>query len=109
MPGGATGSLFRQKQILYYCAFLHEDSYPKKLTRCNWSNPLYPAGMAALFCVLSLIAYRISFTAQNDPPAIWELIASIIIPFVIFIGLGSFVFISKTNEAHEDMEYEWKR
>ncbi len=29
-PGGATGSLFRQKQILYYCAFLHEDSYPKK-------------------------------------------------------------------------------
>lgn len=28
-PGGATGSIFRQKQILYYCAFLHEDSYPK--------------------------------------------------------------------------------
>ena len=28
---------------------------PKKLTWCNWSNPLYPAGMAALFCVLSLI------------------------------------------------------
>ncbi|MEB7372494.1 phage late control D family protein [Enterobacter hormaechei] len=82
---------------------------PKKLTWCNWSNPLYPAGMAALFCVLSLIAYRISFLAQNDPPAIWELIASIIIPFVIFIGLGIFVFISKTNEAYEDMEYEWKR
>jgi len=82
---------------------------PKKLTWCNWSNPLYPAGMAALFCVLSLIAYRISFPAQNDQPAIWELIASIIIPFVIFIGLGSFIFISKTNEAYEDMEYEWKR
>ncbi|MGU0056875.1 hypothetical protein ACVXG7_20585 [Enterobacter hormaechei] len=38
---------------------------PKKLTWCNWSNPLYPAGMAALFCVLSLIAYRIGFLAKT--------------------------------------------
>lgn len=78
---------------------------PKKLVWCNWNHPLYPAGMAALFCVLSLIAYRISFPAQNDPPAIWALMASIFIPFVIFIGMGIFIFISKTNAAYEDMEF----
>ncbi|MEP8852457.1 hypothetical protein ABKU49_22585, partial [Enterobacter hormaechei] len=45
------------------------------------------------------------FPAQNDPPAIWALMASIFIPFVIFIGMGIFIFISKTNAAYEDMEF----
>ena len=79
-----------------------------KTYRCNWSNPfILRDGGFILRVIPHCLSYQ--FPAQNDPPAIWELIASIIIPFVIFIGLGIFVFISKTNEAYEDMEYEWKR
>ena len=38
MPG-SNWQLIQTKQILYYFAFLHEDSYPKNL-RCNWVIPL---------------------------------------------------------------------
>jgi hypothetical protein len=35
----------------------------------------------------------------------WELVASIIIPFVVFIGTGILLLIVKTNEAYKDIGY----
>lgn len=78
---------------------------PADLVWGTWSNPLLPAGMAAFFCIFSLFAYHISFSVENDPFSIWGLVASIIIPLVIFIGTGIFVLIVKTNEAYKDMGY----
>ncbi|HDS6852605.1 TPA: hypothetical protein QH025_002855 [Enterobacter cancerogenus] len=78
---------------------------PEKLIWGDWNNPLLPAGMAALFCVLSLVAYHISFTSKNETLTGWEIAAAIIIPIVLFIGTGVYVFIMKTSEAYRDVGY----
>ena len=78
---------------------------PANLVWGTGSNPLMPAALAALFCIVSLFAYRISFSAENDPLSIWGLVTSIIIPLVVFIGTGFYLLILKTNEAYKDMGY----
>ncbi|MEG1212096.1 MAG: hypothetical protein RSE29_13335, partial [Leclercia sp.] len=78
---------------------------PANVTRGYGRNPLMPAGMAALFCVLSLMVYQISFFTKDNIPSLWWLVASIIIPFVVFIGIGLFVFTVKNNEAYKAMGY----
>ncbi len=78
---------------------------PANLVWGTWSNPLLPAGMAAFFFIVSLFAYYISFAVENDPLSMWELVASIIIPFVVFIGTGILLLIVKTNEAYKDIGY----
>ncbi len=78
---------------------------PANLVWGTWSNPLLPAGMAAFFLIVSLFAYYISFAVENDPLSMWELVASIIIPFVVFIGTGILLLIVKTNEAYKDIGY----
>lgn len=78
---------------------------PANLVWGTWSNPLLPAGMAALFCVFSLFTYQISFSAKNDAPSLWGLVASIIIPLIVFTGVGIFAYMFKTNEAYKDMGY----
>lgn len=78
---------------------------PSNLICGDWSNPISPAGMAALFSILSLLAYHFSFSAKEDALSVWEIVASIIIPLAVFIGAGIFIFMLKTKEACKDMEY----
>ena len=80
-------------------------SIPANLEWGNWSNPVLPAVMAAFFCIISLLACQISFADKDDPLSIWLLIASIFIPFVLFISTGFLALILKTNEAYKDMGY----
>jgi len=80
-------------------------SIPENLEWGTWSDPLLSAGIAGVFCILSLFAYHTSFWVKDDTPSVWGLIASIIIPLVVFIGTGFLAFISKTNEAYKDMGY----
>ncbi len=80
-------------------------SIPGNFEWGNRNNPLLPSVMAAFFCVISLFAFQISFSDENDPLSIWRLIASIFIPFVIFISAGCLALVLKTNEAYRDMGY----
>ncbi|MNN96267.1 hypothetical protein D3C81_2152200 [compost metagenome] len=64
-----------------------------------------PAGMAAFFCIFSLLAYHVAFSVKNATPSIWGLIASIITPIIVFIAIGVFVLFLNTNKAYEDMGY----